>query len=277
MESRSCPDYLIIGHVSHDLIPDGFLTGGTVSFSGLAAQALGCQTCVVTSAGPDFDPERELPGLAVHTVPSAETTTFDNIYSAEGRRQYIYRWAGSIRTEDVPTEWRCAPIVHLAPVANELDSAIITAFPDSKVGITPQGWLRKWDETRKIRYKSWLPDVALLSKASVLIISEEDIPFAEPVQYYRDHVPVVVQTRSKRGCVVYQGNSRYEFTAPPVREVNPTGAGDIFTTAFMIRLHQTESIEEAAVFANKVAAWSVTARTLSEKIAVIRERLQSDL
>jgi sugar/nucleoside kinase (ribokinase family) len=49
-----------------------------------------------------------------------------------------------------------------------------------------------------------------------------------------------------------------------------TGAGDIFATAFLIRLHQTNSVSEAAVFANKIAAQSVLGNSLPEKIALIK-------
>lgn len=277
MESRSLPDYLIIGHVSHDLTPEGFATGGTVSYSGLTAWALGCKTFVVTSAGPDFDPAAELPGLNVHVVPAAETTTFDNIYSAEGRQQYIHKRANPIEPGHIPPDWLQSAIVHLAPVDMEFDPSMIYTFSNSKIGITPQGWLRSWDETGKIRYKSWSPDAAVLSKAAVLVISEEDIPPVESLCPYREHVPILVRTRGRQGCTVYQGEARYDFPAPSVQEVNLTGAGDIFAASFIIRLHQTDSIPEAAVFANEIAALSVTGETLLEKVAIIQERLQSDL
>jgi sugar/nucleoside kinase (ribokinase family) len=277
MESRSLPDYLIIGHVSHDLTPEGFVTGGTVSYSGLTAQALGCKTCVVTSAGADFDPVVELPGLKVHVIPAADTTTFDNIYTAEGRQQYLHKRANRIEPGHIPPDWLQASIVHLAPVDMEFDPAMIQTFSNSKIGITPQGWLRSWDETGKIGYKSWQPDAAVLSKAAVLVISEEDIPPEESLCPYREHVPILVQTRGRQGCTVFQGEAQYDFPAPAVQEVNPTGAGDIFATAFMIRLHQTNSIPEAAVFANEIAALSVTGKTLLEKAAIIQERLQSNL
>jgi len=275
MENRSRPDYLIIGHVTHDLTPAGTTTGGTVAYSGLAAHALGCRTFVVTSVGPDFDPTAELPGLNVHIVPAAETTTFENIYTAEGRQQYIHHRAADIEAAHIPPDWKQAPIVHLAPIDMEFDPALIHTFSTGKIGITPQGWLRKWDESGKIGYKSWPPDAAVLSKAAVLVISEEDMPPGEPLRPYREHVPILVRTRGGKGCTVYQGEECYDFPAPQVQEVNPTGAGDIFATDFLIRLHQTNSISEAAVFANQIAAHSVTAQTLPEKMSLIKQTWHS--
>lgn len=249
-------------------------TGGTASYSGLAAQALGCESLVLTSAGPNFDPAESLPGLTVKMIPAVDTTTYENIYTAEGRQQYIYKQASPIEADNIPSNWREADIVHLGPLNQEFDLAILDNFPNSLVGITPQGWLRKWDESGKIGYKSWQPDAAVLSKAAVVVISEEDIPQEESLQPYLDAVPIFVRTKGAKGCTVFHSGEAYNFSAPAVKEVNLTGAGDIFATAFLIRLHQSGSFAEAAEFANYIAAWSVTGNTITEKISIIKERLQ---
>ena len=54
-----------------------------------------------------------------------------------------------------------------------------------------------------------------------------------------------------------RGDSR-RFLPPAVTEVDPTGAGDIFATAFFTRLLNTRDPWEAARFANRIAAISVT-------------------
>jgi sugar/nucleoside kinase (ribokinase family) len=237
------------------------------------AQALGCRTLIVTSAGPDFAPAKELPGLTVKIVPAADTTTFENVYTAEGRQQYLYKRAGCIEAADIPLDWRRAEIVHLGPLDMEFDPTIIEAFPSSKVGITPQGWLRKWDENGKVAYKSWSPDPAVLAKAAVVIVSEEDFPLEESLQPYIENTPIFIQTRGVEGCVVYQRGSAHYYSAPTVEAVNLTGAGDTFATAFLVRLHQTDSFSEAADFANYIAAWSITGNTLPEKITIIKQKL----
>ena len=45
---------------------------------------------------------------------------------------------------------RNAPIIHLAPIAQELDAGLAKQFPTSLVGVTPQGWMRGWDENGKV-------------------------------------------------------------------------------------------------------------------------------
>ena len=36
-----CPDYLVIGHITKDLLNRGFTVGGAVTYSGLTARNLG--------------------------------------------------------------------------------------------------------------------------------------------------------------------------------------------------------------------------------------------
>jgi len=45
----------------------------------------------------------------------------------------------------------------------------------------------------------------------------------------------------------------------PAEEIDSTGAGDVFAAAFMLRLRESRDPLEAAGFANRVAAYSVTA------------------
>ena len=42
-------DYLIIGHVTQDLTPNGPTLGGTASYSALTAKALGLRVGIVTA------------------------------------------------------------------------------------------------------------------------------------------------------------------------------------------------------------------------------------
>ena len=44
----------------------------------------------------------------------------------------------------------------------------------------------------------------------------------------------------------------------PETEVDPTGAGDTFASAFLIRLHETGDIDEAARFGAAAASLSIS-------------------
>jgi len=158
-----CPDYLVIGHVTKDLYPGDYKIGGTVTFSALTAQNLGHQAGIVTCSGPGLDLSR-LPGdLAILSHPSEASTTFENIYCDGHRRQFIRAQARVLTCPDVPEEWIASPIVHLGPVAQEIDAEIVDCFPDALLGLTPQGWMRRWDEHGMVFPAAWTPSDELLA------------------------------------------------------------------------------------------------------------------
>jgi sugar/nucleoside kinase (ribokinase family) len=71
-------------------------------------------------------------------------------------------------------------------------------------------------------------------------------------------VPIVVVTRGPDGALLYlDGNPPEAFPGYAAREVDPTGAGDVFAAAFLCRLRATGDPRAAADFANRVAALSV--------------------
>ena len=138
-------DYLLIGHVAVDLTPTGKQLGGTVSYSALTAKAMGLRVGIVTSAGEDA-PLHLLDGVQIFNLPTEQSTIFENVRTEQGRKQTLHHQATTISFEHIPQVWRNAPIVHLAPIAQEVDPALAKQFPSSWVGVTPQGWMRGWDE-----------------------------------------------------------------------------------------------------------------------------------
>src|SRR5689334_2482748 len=82
-EPQVAPEFLVIGHVTRDLLPDGrWRLGGTVTFAALTAQRLGMRAAIVTSAPPDVVEALQhlAPDSLIATVPSPDATTFENIY-----------------------------------------------------------------------------------------------------------------------------------------------------------------------------------------------------
>src|SRR5579863_8422263 len=113
----SRPDYLLIGHVAHDETPQGPKLGGTVSYAAAAADALGAQVAIVTSAQKDEVVLAVLPSRTrVHLIESPESTVFVNTYVGNTRHQRLLHRAATLSLTDVPAAWRNTPIVHLAPL-----------------------------------------------------------------------------------------------------------------------------------------------------------------
>jgi sugar/nucleoside kinase (ribokinase family) len=271
-------DFLVVGHISRDLLGDSSQIGGTAVFSSRTAQALGCQTAMLTSTASDYDVDQALAGIKVHRIEAQETTTFENIYSEQGRRQRLLGVAGYLSTKDIPTSLKRPSILHLAPIANEVDPAMVHAFSNSLVGVTPQGWLRRWDEDGRVHAVQWASAAAVLPSAAAVILSLDDLPDEAMLHQFRQWARLLVLTQAEDGCTVFFGDEVRQVPAPGVIEVEPTGAGDVFAAAFLIRLHQTAGNPwEAARYANEIAAQSVTQADFEAKIAHIRAYLAQGL
>jgi sugar/nucleoside kinase (ribokinase family) len=251
-------DYLVIGHVAHDLTPEGSRLGGTAAYSALTAHAMGLRVGLVTSSGRETSLE-PLAGIPLISVDSPKSTTFENIYTEHGRVQYLRSQAARINLEGIPVAWRRASIIHLGPIANEMDVVLPKEFSPSLLGITPQGWMRQWDADGRVSPVHWKNSESALAEAGAVVISREDVRGDdELIESMAHQTRVLVVTEGAAGCVLYWHGDRRRFRAPKVDEVDPTGAGDIFAAAFFIRLFFTRDPWEAARFATLLAAHSVT-------------------
>ena len=265
-------DYLVIGHITADLTPTGTLVGGTVAYSGRTAQVLGCDTAVLSSAAVGYDWQHALPGIQVEAIAAEYTSTFENIYTENGRRQILHHVAAPITQADVPSAWQRAAIVHLGPLTNEVDANVIDLFSNSLIGMTPQGWLRRWDDEGVVYARAWELAEWTLPRAAAVILSYEDLLDEHMLEQYRQWSKLLVMTQGPQGCTVFLGDEVRQIPAPSVIQVEPTGAGDIFAAAFLYRLYQTDGNPwEAARFANKVAAQSVTQVGLGAKLEAIKK------
>lgn len=258
LDSLEAVDYLAIGHVAHDLTANGARLGGTVAYSALTARALGMKVGIVTAVGKET-PLGALDGIPVISIESPHSTTFENMYTDAGRAQYLRAQAEKIDLDSVPASWRNASIIHLAPIANEIDSSLPNDFSPALLTVTPQGWMRRWDSSGRVSRSEWSASESLLQKANAVVISREDVNGDhELIEQMAHQTRMLVVTEGAEGCVLHWNGDRRRFRALEVNEVDATGAGDVFATAFFIRLFRTRDPWEAARFATLIASISVT-------------------
>jgi hypothetical protein len=256
-------DYLIIGHITIDLISGENRLGGTTVYSALTAQALGFKVGIVTSWGSEVPPG-PLANLPIINYPSEQSTTFENLYFETSRKQILHHVAPSLDYYHIPETWRNAPIVHLAPVAQEVEPSIVRNFPNSMLGVTPQGWMRAWDDQGQVHPVEWPEARFVLERSAAAVISLHDIEGDENrMEEMAAYCRVLAVTNGASGVNLFWNGDVRRFTAPVVKEVDPTGAGDIFATAFFTRLFTTRDPWEASRFATEIASISVTRPGLS--------------
>lgn len=253
------PDFVVVGHVVRDLVPNGWRLGGTATYAAAQAQRLGVGVGIVTRAGRDFDLEHVLPDVELAGAPSSETTTFQNVYERGIRRQRVLAVAEPMTIDDIPHQWLSASMVLLGPVCGEVPAEMSSALHSALLGVSAQGWLRTVDKEHRVRKRAW-QGAPFWAGADILFVSDEDITANSPqLERWCADVPIVAFTHNRRGSQIHTGGAWRAIPAYPANEVDPTGAGDIFATAFMIEYRATTDVPRAARFASAAAACAVEA------------------
>lgn len=264
------PDLLLIGHVTRDLIGEDrngdYLLGGTVTFAAVTSAQLGRTPTIITRADDTTDLSSLPPQTQLHVLPSPETTSFANVYTPAGRVQYSFSQALPIRAADIPANMRSPRAVLLGPLVGEISADVAALFPtETLVVAVPQGWMRRWDETGRVSSKPWENAAEILPHLDVLVLSLEDIDHdLSRLEPCIEQVPLVVLTEYRDGSTIYQRRddgavTEIKIPPRPAAEVDPTGAGDTFATAFVIRLMETGDPAQSARFANVTASFGVEA------------------
>ena len=269
------PRLLCVGHVCHDRAPGGDVVGGSVTYGSLTARRLGWDVAILSSAGPDFEPERELPGVTVFLQPSAATTRFVNEYAADGtRRQTVTARADAIRFDSLPDDWRSPDALLLGPLAGELTGINATAFEAGCVGAIAQGYVRAIDAEGRVSAKDWVRPERDLLGVHVLFLSRHDLPDADArAREFLSLVPLVALTRGWRGVTLLTRDGVHDVPSLPRPEKDPTGAGDVFAAAFLVRYQETGDPLEAAAFgacAASCAVEGVGTTSLGDRAEVVR-------
>ncbi len=255
------PDYLLIGHMTADLTPGGRIAGGTVSYAARTAAAFDLKVGLLTSMLAD---EPLLSSISPYTadltmLPASETTTYENIYLPTGRVQYVRGAAARIRAADVSDHFLGAPLVHLAPIADEIDWDVAALFPNAVTLLTLQGWLRRWDSDGRVHFKRWF-DADILRHINIVVFSEEDIVESPDIEAaFAGVVEHLFVTRAEKGGTYYHRGQPIPYSTPKVELVHPTGAGDVFAASLLASLPALNfDMLAAARTAAALAAISVT-------------------
>jgi sugar/nucleoside kinase (ribokinase family) len=197
--------------------------------------------------------------VAIANFPADQTTTFENIYTENGRIQYLRAVAPRLDYYLIPERWRNAEILHLGPVAQEVEPSLVRNFPSAMIGLTPQGWLRGWDREGRVYSVEWPESAFVLGRAGATVISMEDVGWDESrVEEMAASCHLLAVTEADQGARLFWNGDVRRFRAPQVQEVDATGAGDVFAAAFFTRLYLTRDPWEAARFATQLSAYSVT-------------------
>ena len=253
-------EFIAVGHVTIDRFENGRgekRLGGAAAYAALTARHLGVTVGLVTSAGPDFPYWDRFTSIHTKTIDSEHTTELEHRYLDGQRHQRVHHVASAIRAEHVsglPVAEDAA--VLYCPVVHEVEAPLIPLAPKGLTAVAPQGFFRQWDDTGRISTREWDGVERALERADIVCMSEEDASVPEELAESFAGKAFVV-TKGKEGCRVYAGADIFSFPALPAREVDATGAGDVFAASFVVALRRGDSLANAVRFATREAAAAV--------------------
>lgn len=279
----AAPEFLAIGHVTLDRFGDEVRPGGGALYAAITAHRLGRSVGVLTSHGADFPLDALPPAIEVVTLEAPSTTIFEYQDSDGPRAMRVTATASPLGSDDLPEDWRDAPLVLLAPVIQEVDPGLAAVFGDGTVAAAAQGWLRTLDENGSVEPVAWESSRDVLNRLQALFVSAEDVlGQEEQLTEWVQRVPLAVVTAGAAGALLYVNGDRFEVRPRPAVEVDATGAGDVFAATFMLHYHRdgdpwtaAEAATCAASLSVEGEGWSTVpdAATLQAALAEYRARL----
>lgn len=252
------PTLLILGHITRDIFGSSSRLGGAAAFAARAAVLLGIDAKLVTVApasAPELDELRGLSGLELAVASSDRITTFGHEYVAQRRQLSLLECARPLVLDDIPAAWRAPEVVYAGPVAGECDEALIDGLAGAYGIGCIQGWLRDPVPGRRVRPRRLPERCRVPASLRAVSFSASDHPGAPDLmrELVRGGARVAV-TRGRRGARVAWEQGDGWVPAEPARQIDPTGAGDVFALIFGLASWAGDEPLEAARRAALAAA-----------------------
>jgi sugar/nucleoside kinase (ribokinase family) len=251
---------VVVGNVVEDRAPGGgWMPGGPALYSACTAAGLGADVTLVTRLHPRYD-RSVLGRLDIIALAAASAPRYANSYSPSRRVQELLHPGEAI--DALPGLPR-ADGVMFAPAYHELDALLANGPPatvqGAVLGYALQGMLRTTGAGGRVHPRGdATAAAAVVPEGAFAFFSDEDTADPDGLgRYLAGRGTVALCTRGEDGAVLYgQGGPRL-FPALPAALVDPTGAGDCFAAAFIVRFIETRDLDAAARFACAAGAVAV--------------------
>lgn len=226
----------------------GWVPGGPALYAARMALALGARVDLVTCMTDDYD-RTVFDGINVVPTGDGECARYANSYDEYGDRTQV------LLAEGDPIDARAIPSGNadaymFAPAYHEFAS--IPKLKAGKIGVSLQGALRATAENGRVVPH---PDPIAQAKPFIrpgafVFLSEEDTNDAPTLaRFIALKGAVVLLTRGYRGAVMFESGRERTFGAIPAQAVDPTGAGDCFSMAFLVRMAESGDLRKSCQFA----------------------------
>ena len=256
----------VLGHISRDVVEGGApRPGGGVFYATRALSHLGAEAHARASCSaedrPALLPPLEAFGLPVTWHESSATTAYSFHYEGDHRMMW---------QDAVGEPWTTEQALDAAADALWVDVCALTRTdfpPETLAALASDGRQLLVDLQGLVRTATVGPlhtddDIGdVLHHVEILKLNDEEaetlVGSAEPERLHALDVPEVILTLGSRGAWVVTRDLVEHVPAEPVDgDVDPTGAGDTYSVAYLVqRAAGAEPVEAARVAAATVAAF----------------------
>ena len=238
----------------------GWAPGGPSLYTARMARALGARTTLITGMHADVD-GRALDGIEVRSTPAGDLPRYANRYDARGNRAQLLLSPGEPLAIVPHLERGEEPdVVMYAPAFHEFRKAPLR-FKNALTAVALQGPLRAVaPDGRVIHHPEPLRAAAKFARPGwIAFFSDEDTGDAEGLaRSLAAARTLAILTRGHNGATLFElDGTAQHWPALPASPVDPTGAGDCFAAAFMVRLAETDDLAMAMRFALAAGALAV--------------------
>lgn len=254
-------------NISRGIKYDG--PGGSAFFVAKTIGNLGGRVKVVSPYGKDFPKEmlKDIDLFPPHPTGN-NTLVFHNFINNGDRKQSVehLECSGSIDISKLHhTGTDLYDFLFFCPVVDNLKTEQVVEIKNhisKKIPILliAQGLFRRVGESGKISNTTGDQLDAFLALVDIITLSEKDTDRPlEKAAHWSEKGPIIIVTQAQNGCTVFSKGIGKKFPAYENKYIiDETGAGDIFSAAFLWAYFEKNDIDYAADFANAAASLSLS-------------------
>jgi 1D-myo-inositol 3-kinase len=239
--------------------------GGTAIYTSLAIRRLGQRVAVVSKGCAAARQVLEDAGVDVSLFTETERCVrFRNVYYKERRHQFAQE-GDAISFDELPEHVLRSDALLLGPVLNEVHPIVASLPRMGMIMADMQGFLRALLPTGQISLR--VPkelqaavahfDIAKCNCNEAYALTGKSHPEEAARAIYAMGCKIAIVTVGKSGSYLCDSSGPIHINAFNTRTLDPTGAGDIYSAAFLVSLLCSNNVRESATFASCAASFVV--------------------
>lgn len=258
---------LTIGPVTKDYIitpsEEYYQTGGAVFYQNHTLHQLKEKTSSIISIGEnDLKLLDDMPkNIKLQKIIYKQTTQYTNIYNEKlERKQKAILPHNPIKSNQIKLNLKDIHTAIISPLSPyDIPNATITYLKkeDIKTVLLPQGYLRQTNAQQEVISRKWIQKEKYLEDTDILCLDENE--YKQTFNTTLDNANKIVEkynlkllivTRAKKGSIIFTNKDK--ISIPSIKtncEVDATGLGDTYISAFISKYKQTKSPKISGLYA----------------------------